>query len=193
MRPIFIIVIILQIISANAETGTNVVLQAVRTAMGVYISESMPPDQRDAQLVRHIGMFNWETQSYTNLALTVSNSLDIVVRNLDVCATNQFEKYVVMGTGWIFGDNYYLMMFDKLLDRVAAGQLTLDDLRWFNSGHHSEFMLNTLARKFDLPIVSNILDKIESAGGDTNYCNRVRSGEAKRVYDEFEAEILRHP
>ena len=192
---ICVVVVASQMALAMADMSTNVVFQAVRTAMNNYIEGEVAPECRNAQFVRNMGIVNWNSQSYVNLAVTVSNSLDVVVGSLDACATNQFEKYVVMGTGWAFDDDYYLMMFDRLMDQVAYGRLTLDDVRWYNSGHHSNVKLNTLARKFDLPIVSNILEKIEASGGDTNYCSRVRSGEAKRIFDEVEAEmkVLRVP
>ncbi len=195
MRMVLVIGFAMQITVAYADVNTNAAIQAVRMAMDTFISEGTSPENRDAQFVRNMGIANWESQAYTNLAVAISNSFDYVVDNIAACATNQFEKYVVMGTGWVFGDSYYLMMFDRLMDQVALGSLTLDDVRWYNSGHNSDAKLNTLARKFDLPIVSNILHKIEVAGGDTNYCNRVRSGEAKRLYDEFESEmrVLRGP
>ena len=194
-RAVCAIAVAFQMALVMADASTNAVFQAVRTAMEAYVDQKVEFECRDAGFVRNMGLPQWQSQAYTNLALTVSNSLDVIVGNLDACATNQFERYVVMGTGWVFDDNYYLAMFNRLMDQVAVGRLTLDDVRWYNSGHHSNARLNTLARKFDLPIVSNILEKVEAAGGDTNYCNRVRSGEAKRMYDEIEAEmsILREP
>lgn len=195
MRKISLIFAVVHFLSANADVSTNAVIQTVRAAMDAYIAEEVPAECRDAWFVRNMGISNWDSQFYTNLASVVSNSIDIVIGNLDACATNKFEKYVVMGTGWAFDDDYYLLVLDRLLDQVADGRLELDDVRWYNAGHHSDVKLNTLARNFNLPLVSNIIDKIEAVGGDTNFCNRVRSGEAKRVYDEFETEIhvLRAP
>ena len=183
------VVILLLALTSHGEVETNIVLHAVRTSMDSYITNDVSFEYRDPLFVRDMGMRNWNTPCYTNLALTVSNSLDIVLDNIDICATNQFEKYAILGTGWLWGDGYYLYVFDAIMDRVLCARLSLDDARWYNSGHHSERMLNTLARNYDTLIVSNILSKIESSGGSTNYCDWVRSGRAKSEYEEFDAEM----
>ena len=46
-----------------------------------------------------------------------------------------------------------------------------------------------LARCYNLPGVSNVVDQYERVMGDTNYCNKVRSGEMKREMDSFMNEI----
>lgn len=183
------IAILLLALASHAEIETNIVLQTVRLSMDSYIASDVSPEHRDPLFVRDMGLRDWNTPSYTNLALVVSNSLDIVIGNIGTCATNQFEKYVILGTGWLWDDAYYLSVFDGIMDQVLCGRLSLDDARWYNSGHHSEMKMNTLAREYDTPIASNILSKIEFAGGNTNYCNRVRSGQAKSEYEEFDVEM----
>lgn len=126
-----------------------------------------------------------DRQAYTNLAIAVSNNYDSVFSNFCLCATNQLERYALMSCGWCFGPRYFWTFLDSLLDQRIAGAVSDYDVLWFVGEKNFNSGVPYLLQLTDDSAVSNTLDKLTIVAPLSNYCERIRSGEALREYNEY--------
>lgn len=161
---------------------------SVRQSLDAFVTADLSEvELKHSDHVMEFGFLNWRTAAHTNLSVVVSNAQQEVLMFPGSYATNQVERLALFSTGWSYGDEYYLSSLECLLDAAIAGRVTSSEVVWFCTAHHDEDRLNCLASHYQSAGVSNIVDKYERVLGDTNYCNRIRSGASKRAWDEYKA------
>jgi len=177
-----VLMCVLCVNAVSADTSGLTDVEGVRDAMR-QVLESIPSDYRDPESISHSGIDKLDRMTYVRFSSEVSNQLPFVMANFSQCATNELERYVLMSAGWSFDDDYYLRFFNGLVSVALCGGLTPEDLRWYRVAHGNELRMNALVMRYDTSVVSNIVDKLQLLTANTNYYNRIRSGEAKRAYE----------
>jgi len=167
--------------TAYGQPAQNGSIAVVRQQLDA-VMQNLPCDCGDVHMLYNMPTCFTQLQSYPILVAGVSNNLSAVMDHFGICATNRSEKLVLMSVGWAYDDDYYLRFMDGLSAVAVSGGVTADDYRWYCSAHRNELRLNILALRYQEPIVSNILNRVEMFTGDTNRCNRIRSGEARSSY-----------
>ena len=144
----------------------------------------------DAEYVGEFGLSKWRTTAHTNLYCAMSDSVPSVLSNICSYATNQVDRYVLLSAGWCCpSDSAHIDFLSHVLEAGEARVIRRDEVDWFVSAHHDMRLACTLARCYDLPGVSNVVDRYERVTGETNYCNQIRSGEKKIEVETFLLEI----
>ena len=157
-------------------------LDAIRSAMDSFLASGFA-DRPNS--LRDLGFPRCDRMAYTNFALTVSNSYSFVFDNFQSCATNQTERFALMSCGWCFGPRYFWTFLDSLLDQRIAGVVSDYDVLWFVGEKNFNSGVPYLLQLTDDSAVSNTLDKLTIVAPLSNYCERIRSGEALREYNEY--------
>lgn len=68
--------------------------------------------------------------TYQALAVLVSNDWQNVIGDLGMIATNQTERYLLLGVGFQYGWDFHLPFFTKIADDCLAGMT-----KSFSGGH----------------------------------------------------------
>ena len=108
---------------------------------------------------------------------------------LSECPKGDVRRLLILSSGWGYDDDYFLKGFANNLDLLDSKIVTQDEVRWYLEGSRNERRMNLLALNYNRPGVSNIVLRYASIIGDTNFCQRVLSGEAKRSFEEYMSEI----
>lgn len=161
-------------------------LLQVRSAMDALFASGF---ERRAEVLMDRGFPSCDRQAHTNLALAVSNSYDSVFANFDLCATNQLERYVLMSCGWCFGPRYFWMFLDSMIDQRMAGNVSDYDVLWFVGQKNFNSGVPYLLQDTEDYAVSNILNRLMVVSSISNYCERIKSGQALREYNEYMQEL----
>ena len=132
--------------------------------------------------------------SYRALAAMVSNDWENVVGNIGTIATNQTERYLLLGTGFQYGWDFHLPFFNKLVDECLAGKITQREVEWFESYSTKPGLVDQLYYRNTDPDVTNLLHKLIRMDGDTNRWMTIMSQDAtNRVREYIDAGILYIP
>lgn len=177
---LFIFFFMLRSVCAQAE------LDAIRSAMDSFLTSGFA---ERADSLRDMGFPRCDRASYTNLALTVSNSYSYIFSNFQSCATNQTERYALMSCGWCFGPRYYWTFLDSLLNELQEGRLSESDFLWFVNERNCNTGVPDMLQLTDDSTVSNILNRLMVVSSISNYCERIKSGQALREYNEYMQEL----
>lgn len=161
-------------------------LNGIRSAMDSFMASGFA-DRPDSLL--DLGFPRCDRVAYTNLALAVSNSYSFVFDNFQSCATNQTERYALMSCGWCFGPRYYWTFLDSLLDRLQEGGLSESDFLWFVNERNCNAGVPDMLQLTDDSVVSNIINRLMTVAPLSNYCERIKSGQALREYNEYMMEL----
>lgn len=157
-------------------------LDAIRSAMDSFLASGFA-DRPNS--LRDLGFPRCDRMAYTNFALTVSNSYSFVFDNFQSCATNQTERFALMSCGWCFGPRYYWTFLDSLLNQLQEGRLSENDFLWFVFERNCNTGVPYTLQLTDDVVVSNIINRLMTVSPISNYCERIRSGEALREYNEY--------
>lgn len=141
-----------------------------------------------AKYIREFGIANRRHDSFLALATSVSNDLSIVVSCMDGVVTNQVERMVLLSSGWLLGDDFYMHSLSNNLNMATCGILTRNEFDWFISGSRDEHLMNLPALRYDYPGVSNLVFDMISYTGMTNYYEQVLDGSAKTNFLRLKAE-----
>lgn len=188
MRIIICIFIVQIAFIGSIYASVDDVMNSIRTSLTSYIENEMQRNKRDYRYIENFGIGDWSNHRHKNTAFLVSNSLDVVFNNLVLCVTNQTERYVLFSMGWDFGDSYYASFFDRMLDKYETGNISEKEIKWFQAAHFSPNLSECFIRKYNEPLISNIINKIERLFLTTNECNKIRSGAALLEYLNFKKE-----
>lgn len=178
----------LSVFAAVGSSASESIAQ-VRQALVAVVNGL--PDRRCGRLdyLKEFGFRKRNTDEYATLARAVSNEYDVVFANFNACATNELQRLVLMSAGWAYDDDYYLRCYSNVLDLAENGLVAVSELRWYNEGSGNERRMNLLSLCYDAPGVSNLVLKLQAITGNTNYCQKVLSGESKQMYLQYRTEI----
>lgn len=171
------------------HASTNVPVSVVRSCIATIVNDSLTNEEReDASRIFEFGFLATGTPAHTNLALTVSNREDQVLHNMSPLTTNEVERLVLLSAGWSLGEEYYFDFYKKVVDAAYLGFVSREELEWYGCAHHNSDWAACLALRFQQPGVSNVVDKYECVTGQTNYCDRIRTGQARQEYELLRTE-----
>ena len=158
----------------------DIVVDRVRSSVMTVVA-SLPEGRRGTpDYIRNFGVIRSRLSGYTNLVDVVSNNQDIVCSNFNVCATNEISRMMLLSAWWGGDDSLYINGLSRCLDLVMSGALPREDLLWYRFGHGNDRRGCILSLRYDYPGVSNLVVSLFNYTGETNYCHRVLSGEARQ-------------
>lgn len=164
-------------------------VEGVRQAIENVVSNL--PQRAGGSLLhmKEFGFRNRKTAEYAALAQAVSNAEEKAWVEINNCATNELERMILLSAGWAYDDDYYLKCYSNVLALAEAGVLNLGEVRWFGEGSRNERRMNLLALRYDMPGISNLVFRLQAITGNTNYCQKILSGESKRLYLQYTEEM----
>ena len=114
------------------------------------------------------------------MASAVSNDFIQVFSNFNECATNYISRLVLLSSAWAYDQNYYFQSLSNALELASQNVITAKEFKWVRTMSDNIEFLSYLSNEYMKPSVSNLVVKMMSVTGETNYCHRILSGEAKR-------------
>jgi len=176
-------------LAAEMPVWADDVVDRVRASLAVVV-DSLPPGRPGtADYIREFGVIRSRLSGYANLVDVVTNNQDFVCTNFNVCATNEISQLMLLSAWWGGDDSMYLNGLSRCLDLTVSGTLSRNDLMWYRFGHRNDRRGCILALRYNEPGVSNLVIRLCNYTGETNYCSRVLSGEARerdaRYLDEI--------
>lgn len=189
MKCMKVIAVIAAVALESALASESNAISDVRSALAAAVNGLQPKRSGVCKYMQEVGFRNRGSAEYESLAIVVSNHFETVVSNFCICATNDLERMVLMSAGWFCDDDYYLRWYSSLVDLAVDGVVSSAEIKWYGEGSGDERRMNILALKYDSPGVSNLVRKLQGITGDTNYCQRILSGEARRLYLQYRTEI----
>ena len=142
--------------------------------------------QKNVPVILDCGISFATNGEYEVLTRCVSNDWQNVLGNLDRCASNQFQRLVVLSVRDRFGADFYIDFIGKLVDLRTNGVLSAEELDWAMYTTDPE-LENYFERKYRNQRVRALAVRIRAVSNHTNYWDRVLSGLAYTNYiDEVE-------
>jgi len=167
------------LLAGGTVWGSSNIVSEVRYALA-DVTAAMPDGRR--KTVDYLYEFGYKYKSnphYVTLATIVSNDLQAVNADFGACATNELNRLILLSTAWAFGDDYYLNCISNDLELVEAGVLSRREFLWVRKGSRSAHLLGLIPMEYNRPGVSNLVLRMQQVIGETNYCQRILSGEAR--------------
>ena len=132
--------------------------------------------------------------TYQSLAALVSNDWQNVIENIATIATNQTERCLLLGTGFQYGWDFHLPFFTKVADECLAGNLSSNEVSWFETYSTKPGLVDQLYYRNTEPAVTNLLYKMVQITGATNVWMSIMSTNAhQKVQEYIDAGILYIP
>jgi len=188
----FFAVCVCMITTVSGEDATDIALR-VRAAVG-EVMMSLPFRSGCAgKYVEEFGYKYKQTPGYYDLANVVSNNSYAVYSHFGLCATNDLARMVLLSSAWAYDEEYYLVSFSNVLELAVNGVLTKKEFLWFRLSSRDSRFLGLLPMQYDRPGISNLVLRMQSYTGETNYCQRILDGSAKTDAVEYMESFQRVP
>ena len=123
--------------------------------------------------------------SYQGLALIVSNDWQNVIGNIGNIATNQTERYLLLGTGFQYDWSFHLPFFTKVADECLAGNISRAEVAWFEAYSAKPGLVDQLYYRNTEPAVTNLLHKLIRIDGNTNRWMSIMATNAQERVNEY--------
>lgn len=159
----------------------------VQTRIGQVASE-LPVRRKNPEMLFNYDIVFATNASYRALVTTVSNNWRNVLASLSLCATNQFERLLVLGARDRFGADFYMDFMDELVTMKTNGLISAKEFSWARSTEEPE-LERYLDRKYRTPRVRALVERFKvaepmnddwddvlSGVAYTNYLNEVEAG-----------------
>lgn len=158
----------------------------VQTRIGRVASE-LPMRRKNPEMLFNYDIVFATNASYRALASTVSNNWRNVLANLSLCATNQFERLLVLGVRDRFGADFYMDFMDELVTMKTNGLITAKEFSWARSTEDPE-LERYLDRRYRTPEVRALVERFKVAEPMNDAWDDILSGVAYTNYlDEVAA------
>ena len=184
MKKVMLCVVLVGSVDLASACVTNSIAE-VNAAIG-SLERRLSCAQKNVPVILDCGISFATNVEYEALARSVSNDWQDVLNNLDHCASNHFQRLVVLSVRDRFGVDFYIDFMDKLVDLRTNGVLSAEELDWAMYTTEPE-LENFFERKYQNQRVRALAVRIRAASNHTNYWDRVLSGSAYTNYiDEVE-------
>lgn len=132
--------------------------------------------------------FSEKYDSYGEFARSVSNCWREALSNFGLIATNAVDRFLLLGVGEQFDEDFYIDYMDGVVDLNTNGIVTASELNWIAWPPRPD-LLTCIRRRYRESKVMTLVDKYKIAMPQkTNYWNDVLSGAAYTNYlEEVEA------
>ena len=128
-------------------------------------------------------------QPYQDFAAALSNDWQFAICNIGQIATNQTERYFLLGLGKQYGEDTYIDSLGELSDLRTNNVISVNEFIWAKAarGVHLETCLERRYRearvveliaklRVSLPDMNDLWDDILSGQAYTNYLDEVAAG-----------------
>ena len=173
--------------ATNAVEEINSILRSLRSDYGQ--ERGFPSLIQIREDWRGAGISaNRHFDSLRNIA---SNHWQNVLTNLN-CFTNQDDRLIVIAACAVNNEEDYLARIGCLADMVLSNRATTVELTYFENrtADISHFAASALVRRYNEPSISNLIMKVNAAGGISGGVADIFSGEEKRWYESAVREGL---
>lgn len=128
--------------------------------------------------------FSEKYDSYAAFSHSVSNCWREALENFEVIATNTVDRFLLLGVGEQFGEDFYIDYMNGVADLNTNGVITVSELNWI-AWPPQPNLLTCIRRRYREPKVIMLVDKYKiSMPQKTNYWNDILSGAAYTNYLE---------
>ena len=163
----------------QVTNGDETVIVQVNDSVCQLTQSLLCGDSVDLAYIREFGFKYLNNTNYLMLAAIVSNENDYVFANFQRCATNEASRLMLLSSGWAYDAAYFLHCFSNVLILAENSIVSNDEFEWFRMANRRADLLEALPLQYDLPGVSNLVMRMQQCTGETNYCQRILSGQAK--------------
>ena len=160
---------------ASADTVDD-----VRTRIAQVATE-LPVRRKHPEMLWNYDIVFATNASYSALAITVSNDWRNALANLALCATNQFERLLVLGVRDRFGAEFYVEFMDELVTLRTNDLITAKEFSWARSTEVPE-LERCLERQYQDPRVRALVERFKIAEPANPRWDDVLSGVAYTNY-----------
>ena len=162
------------------------IVDDVRTRIALMTAE-LPMRRKHSEMLWNYDIVFATNVSYCALAATVSNDWRNALANLALCATNQFERLLVLGVRDRFGADFYMDFMDELVTMKTNDLITAKEFSWARSTEVPE-LERYLERRYQKPRVRTLVGRFKIAEPENPRWDDVLSGAAYTNYlDEVSA------
>ncbi len=168
-----------------AVAETNIVLQ-IRSELLALRSQANISADSYYEFIE-----DWKSENVTTnagfiaLEQAVNSNWRAVLSGIAEVTTNREDRLVLMAALSCSGETNFLQRIDAVADMVISNQLTLGEMFFFENRCYGRdhFAASVLVRRCHEPAVSNLIRKVETAGGYPDGTDNLFNGEAKRSYE----------
>ena len=154
----------------------------LRSVLDQYVNSVKKASMR-VETIRNVGVADAGGQAYLELCGAVSNSADVVFRDLPSVTTNAAERLVLMSTAWRYDEDYYLHIYSLLAEMALSNRVSKAELEWYGLPERND-LTNCIRCRYREPAVANLALRISQVTGDTNFYQTIISGAAYTNYLE---------
>lgn len=128
---------------------------------------------------------------FNSLRNFASNHWQNILANLN-CFTNQNDRLIIIAACAANNEADYLARIGCLSGMVLSNRATTVELTYFEnrSADISHFAASALVRRYNEPSISNLIMKVNAAGGISGGVADIFSGEEKQWYEDAVREGL---
>lgn len=141
----------------------------------------LPEDDRDEDGILDSGISFATNAEYRSLAVVVSNDWRNVLANINMCATNQLERLLILGVRDQFDVGFYLDFLDTAVNMKTNNVISSRELEWVRRTNHPE-MERYLVRHYSDLRVREVVLHLQVAEPSRMLWGRILSGEAYTNY-----------
>jgi hypothetical protein len=123
--------------------------------------------------------------SMRDLGYWASTNSDFVCQNFNLISTNDIDRMLVLYSESIIDEPSYMTFLNKNVDLTLAGTISTNELYYFQFWRKIPARGHLIALQYDQPGVSNIVYKLMTCTGQTNYYSSVLSGAMKKEIEEW--------
>ena len=149
--------------------------------MVTRVISSLPEDDRDEDGILDSGISFATNAEYRSLAVVVSNDWRNVLANINMCATNQLERLLILGVRDQFDVGFYLDFLDTAVNMKTNNVISSRELEWVRRTNHPE-MERYLVRHYSDLRVREVVLHLQVAEPSRMLWGRILSGEAYTNY-----------
>ena len=152
----------------------------IRTSVSNVIQAISQGRRSMVEYVMEFGYQYYKNPHYKSMSSAVSNNFEEVFSNFDRYAPDSISRLVLLSSAWAYDQNYYFQSLSNALELASQNVITAKEFKWVRTMSDNIEFLSYLSNEYMKPSVSNLVVKMMSVTGETNYCHRILSGEAKR-------------
>lgn len=124
-------------------------------------------------------------ESFRTLRCGVTNQWNAALQQL-LCVTNQDDRLIVMAACAAHTEEEYINRVGYLAAMAISNQLSTVEFQFFKNrcAVANHFAASVLVRRYNEPMISNLIMKVNSAGGFPSGVDSIFTGEEKQLYEE---------
>ena len=133
--------------------------------------------------------------NYVAFAEFVSTNWTEVIQALPEISTNKDARLLIVAAGACAGESNYLGRVDVVASQVLSNRVETSEMRFFNErcSVKDHWAASVLIRNYQDATISNLIMKINAAGGFPDGVDKIFNGAAKALYEDASYEGMVGP